>query len=70
MDIESMEEITQDSLQRLIYRVDSLLEMLDEFAQCRSQARLTDRRLTPTAREGVYTVAAGEAVLEIQCAEI
>ena len=56
VNVEAMEEITQDLLQRLIYRVDNLLETADKLAQCRSLARLT--------------VAAWEAVPEIQCTEI
>ena len=70
VDVETIKEVTQDSLQRLIYRVDDLVETADELAQCRSQAKLTDGELAITDQAGVYVVVTGEAILEVQCTRI
>ena len=62
--------MSQDSLQRLIYGVGDPLETSDVLAQCRSQAKLTDGELAITDQAGVYVVVTGEAILEVQCTRI
>ena len=70
MDLEQLTEVTQDSLQRLAYRVEDVVRVSDKMAQCRSQTRGGQENLAPTLTPGTYTVEAGEARLEIKCKSV
>merc|ERR1711926_60197 len=48
VDLEQLTEVTQDSLQRLMYRVDDVVRVSDQMAQCRSQTRGGQENLVPT----------------------